>query len=223
MANKLNPQACFLVSRDKLYFFSNERGEVLELPFSSEIMQDLEIVSPASLERVLKNWLDQTKIVPKQAVLMLDNSICFQRKLSAVPSNVDEELQKFLEVVPFTEVSQKIFPMEGGAYIVAINQNLLQPLVSTLEKLGFIIINISPAFLFNVDASQTTFNKGVAQQIMANVELLLNFSFLTSAELEAKIVEPKPFLTVKFDKKLISLIVVFIILIGVLLILLKMR
>jgi len=224
MTNKPQPQACFFVSRNKISFYSLERESVIDLPLSAEITQDLEIISKNSLERILRNWLEQHKIFPDQVALILDSTVYFHQTLDAVPeSNVDPVVQNFLEIVPFSEVLVETFPLQKGAYITGINRNFINPLVSTLEKVGFVIVSISPAFIFGIDLTKNPFSPDIAEKMLSNEELLLSYSFLSEKEVEMKLFTPQPFLSVQLNAKLIVLAMIFIALIGILIALLMMQ
>ncbi len=223
MSNKLNPKAVFLATRDHLYFYTTGKEKVIDLPLSTEIVQDLEIISETSLVRVLNSWIEQFKIDPQQAVLVLDDSALFHKELESVPEDDEEITKNFLALVPFRNVLLKTFPMKKGAYMLAVNQGFLRPLIDSFEQMGFIIVSVSPAFIFGANNSEKHLNKDLALQMLNNLELLLNYNFLSEEEVEAKLIEPQPFLSVKFNKKLIFLILVFVILIGVLAVLLKMQ
>lgn len=224
MSNKLNPKSILLISRDHLCFYGAGSEEVVDLPLSTEIVNDLEIISQKSLVRVVQSWLEQYKIVPQQSVLLLDDSVLFHQKLDTLPDPADNEAEKkFLSIIPFRNVLLKTFPMKDGAYILAINQGFLRPVIEAFEQVGFSIVSVSPAFIFGINLSEKKLNKDLGQRMLGSLELLLQYNFLSQEEVEAKLTAPQTFLSVNFDKKLIMLIIVFIVLIGILVVLLTME
>ena len=221
---KLNPQMLFYVTRRSLFFYAKELSDVVELPFSSEVSQDLEIISQISLERILVNWLEQLKIIPGQAILLLDESVYFRNIIEHWPaSDQDPLVQDFLALVPFHEVKIKNFPLKKGACTTVINKHFLLPLIDVLEKVGFVIVTATPSFVLNLEHAKTGFTQKLATQIVAQINVLAQFSFLSIEELTAKLVEPKPFLSVKIDAKLIGMMVFLVVLSIVLLILMKVQ
>jgi hypothetical protein len=216
--------AGFFVARDSLTYFATGLENVNQLALSSEIMTDLEIVSQNSLERVIVNWLEQYKIVPTKICLVLDESVYFNTTLEQMPApQGDPAIQEFLDILPFDDVLIKNFPLEKGAISVAVNQNFLKPLVAVLEKVGFQVLCIAPAFVLNVDLTQTPFNPEIAKGVIEKIELLNQYNLMSEAEVEAKVAPPEPFLSVKFNPQLIGLIVLFVVLIAVLVGLLIMQ
>ena len=221
---KLNPQMLFYVTRRSLFFYAKELSDVVELPFSSEVSQDLEIISQISLERILVNWLEQLKIIPGQAILLLDESVYFRNIIEHWPaSDQDPLVQDFLALVPFHEVKIKNFPLKKGACTTVINKHFLLPLIDVLEKVGFVIVTATPSFVLNLEHAKTGFTQKLATQIVVQINVLAQFSFLSIEEVTAKLVEPKPFLSVKIDAKLIGMMVFLVVLSIVLLILMKVQ
>lgn len=104
MPEKIEPQACFFVSRNKLIFYSENLENTMEIPLSTEVVLDLEIISHNSLERILRNWLDQYKIEPNQIALIMDSSTYFHQTVEQLPQSNDPIIQQFLETVPFSNV-----------------------------------------------------------------------------------------------------------------------
>jgi hypothetical protein len=71
MAEKLNPQACFFITRNSLTFFSLASDNGVELTLTNEIVKDLEVVSQQAMERVLATMVDQIKFPAGQIVIIL--------------------------------------------------------------------------------------------------------------------------------------------------------
>jgi len=195
MAEKINPQACFFVTRNSLSLFSTVSSNGVELVLTAEIVKDLEVVSQQALERVLSTYIEQIKIPIGQVSLILDNSVYFHTTISKMPeTNEDPIVQSFLDLVPFTDVLVKSFPIKEGAYLTVINSEFLNPIISVLEKFGFIVISATPVFVLGVDTSKTPFTKEIALQALANPDLLYSYNFLEPEQVEAKLDVPEAFL-----------------------------
>lgn len=222
MAQKVNPQACFLVTRSSLTFFSKASDDGVELSLTSEIVKDLEMISQQALERVMSSWMEQIKIPAGQVELILDKSVFFHTTINKMPeSETDPLVQSFLELVPFTDVITKSFPIKEGAYLVVINREFLNPLIAVLEKFGFVVVSASPLFILGTDdLTKTPFTKEMALKAISNYELLAEYSFIAPEIVEEKLSAPQPFLSVKLNGKLIAMIAIFAILITVLIVLL---
>lgn len=225
MKNNNLLQSCFFIDRSGLRYFEYGAADVVELKLSSEIVVDLELISESSLERVLKNWIDQLKLTPGITALLYDGSICFQKQLEHMPEDVeaDPKVKDYLGIVPFTEVEYKIFPMESGAVLTVLNKNLIKPLIHVLEKVGFKVICLSPAFILGVDFTKSPFSKEIAAPILDRLDFLNSYSLISKEEAESKITEEKPFMSIKITPKIIAMAAVFVVLIIILALLLFLQ
>jgi hypothetical protein len=209
-------KAGFYLDRSSLTYFDHQTEQLTSISLTSEVIQDLEIVSQPALERVIKSWLDQTKIVPGHMMLIVSQSVFYSQTLSTLPSKKDDpQVVAFLDLVPFEEIKTNIFPLQKGALIMAQNQLLLDPVVETLEKLGFKVLSVLGGFAIGL-APKLAFSVEKAKFALDNFDALNNFNVLTPEEVAQKATQKEVFLAVKFDKKLILMIVVFVVLLSLL-------
>ncbi len=217
MSSKTSLSAGFFVKRNSLTFFSRNLEDVVEITLSSQIMTDLEIVSQANLERVLANWVEQIKLTPGPICLLLDNSVYFDATLQQMPADESEPpVQAFLDTVPFNDPLVKYFPVQSKVMALAVNQGFLQPLISALEKVGFVVLCVAPAFVLNADFTKTPFSKEHGTEALSDFDTLNQFNFIPKTEVDAKITPPRPFLSVQINARLITMVLVFLVLIAVL-------
>jgi hypothetical protein len=216
MAEKISFPSAFYIDKQQLSFVSAKQGEVLTLPLSNEVVQDLGIISESGLERVVGHWVDQSKITPGQTLLILSDQITFSADINEVTAKAsDPEVENFTTMLPFERVIHKVFPLENKARVTAVNASLLLPLKSVLEKLGFSVICISPSFAVGFD-EKTEFSKEIGKSAMEMADVLFKFNLLSDDEVTSKLHAPEAFLSVKIDKKVIGMISVFVILLVVL-------
>lgn len=215
MAKKSTINSCIAVYRQAIVFYSPEQTDLVTLAMTSEIIQDLEIVNQSALERVIKNWLRQSQIIPKNiSIFFLEETYFYQDISNPAATLQDPEVMTFIETVPFAATVPKVFPIQGGARVAAINRNLINPIVSALTNSGFNVVSATPAFAVGI-TKENPFSVELAKQILSNPEAITNYNFINGVALK-DLEEEKPFLSVKFDKKLILMIVVFVVLLGVL-------
>jgi hypothetical protein len=140
-------------------FFPRASDNGVELTLNSEVVKDLEVISTQALDRVLTAGMEQIKVPPGQVVLILDKSVYFNTTLPTIPeSENDPAVQAFLELVPFTDLIMKSFAIQEGANLVVVNREFINPLITALEKLGFIVVSASPIFVLGVeDLTKTPF------------------------------------------------------------------
>jgi hypothetical protein len=219
MAKKSVINSCITVYREAMIFYSPEQTQLVSLPMTSEIIQDLEIVNQSALERVIKNWIRQTQIIPKNISIIFTEETYFYKDISNSAATLeDPEVLAFTQTVPFDNTVSKIFPIQSGSRISVINRDLINPIVSTLGKAGFTVVSATPAFAVGI-SKDNPFSLELAKQILSNPEILSSYNFVNGVSIK-DLEEEKPFLSLKFDKRLMIMIAVFGALLGVLVVLL---
>lgn len=203
-----------------MMFYSPELIDLSIITLTSEIIQDLEIISQSALERVIENWLKQSQIEPKTlAICFVEENYFYQDLTDGTRGSEDPQVKSFLENIPFNHIIAKIFPLQKGSRIAAINKSLLKPLITVLEKCGFTVLAATPAFAMGVNADNP-FSKEIAKKSLQNQDIFKVYNFLSAEEIEAKLAKEKSFLSVEINKKLIIMIAFLLLLVGILVVLL---
>jgi hypothetical protein len=216
MSEKISFPSAFYIDKQYISYISAKQGEVVQLPLTNEVFQDLSVISESGLERVVAHWVEQTKITPGQTLLILADSISFSADINEVTAkDTDPEVENFITALPFERVIHKVFPLENKARVTAVNALLLQPLKSVLERIGFTVICVSPSFAVGFD-EKTEFTKEIGRSAMEMADILFKYNLLSDDEVTSKLHAPEAFLSVKIDKKIIGMISVFVILLAVL-------
>lgn len=216
MKQKYSAHACVCVYRQSLVFYSPEISDLVKINLTSETVLDLEVINKPALERIINNWVRQTQFTPKTLVVLFVSDTYFHKDLKQIPNSIqDPEVVEFVESVPFSNVITKIFPLQDGAKIIAMNREFLQPLVSALESAGFIILAVSPSFATGI-TKENPFSKETAKPALKNIDIFTTYNFLEKEEVEQKMESDKAFFSIRFDKKLISMIALFVLLVAIL-------
>lgn len=216
MKQKFSAHSCLIVNRQSLVLYSPELSDLVTINLTSETILDLEVINKPALERIIKNWIRQSQFAPKTLIVLFVEDTYFHKDLSKVPASIqDPEVVEFVETVPFPNVITKIFPMQNGARVVVINRDLLQPIVSVLENSGFSVLATSPTFAAGI-SKEDPFSKETAKLALKNPDIFMTYNFFEKEEVEQKMATDKAFFSVRFDKKLISMIVFFVILVAIL-------
>jgi hypothetical protein len=218
MKNSISIKPAFVfVERHQLTIAQSGGAAVASIALSTDVVVDLEVTNQKLLEKRISDLLDQTQIEPKLAIVIMAESTTFSKDLpGGMPKEGDPALTDFLHLVPFENTLMKVFPTSAGSRAVAMNRDLIVPILMTLEGLGFPIVAISPAFSLGVDLTKTGFTKEVVPQAEAKINIFLAYNYFSYEEIKDKLNPPKPFLSVKIDAKLIVMVVIFAVLLLIL-------
>src|SRR3989338_3803463 len=78
--------------------------------------------------------------------LVKDLEVIDKNKLE---NQIDSYIQDFLDNIPVETVSSKLFPIENGVKIIAVNRQLYEVIGKTFQSLGFSVLSIIPEILLD--------------------------------------------------------------------------
>lgn len=202
------------LQKDKFDVFQPLIGKVSEFRFVPEIIRDLEVVNQELLENLIKLFITNNKIDPSEMIIVLSDNVSFLKDFFVHPAEkktdvnpgtgaslgkieqiapkvTDEEINFFIEHIPFERVISKTFPLENGVKVFAANQDLFESLKTSFEKLGFKITMVLPGIIFpNNVGSRVGLDANTAIGILSTAELLKEHNLLTGQK--PVINQPKP-------------------------------
>jgi hypothetical protein len=126
------------IKRTGLDYFSPERTDILHLVFPPTTIQDMEVVNKEELLQLLQNFVTTNKIIPSRSIIVLSDTIFFQKDIAvAKPEELEPQVKSFLNNVPFEHVIFKTFDIDKAKRVLAANKDLYQYVKEYLEKNGF--------------------------------------------------------------------------------------
>jgi hypothetical protein len=140
------------VEREKLSLCAPYHLEPLVFNFSPEMISDLEIVNSPELITGLRNFIEQNKIKPGPLVIIVAQSVYFEKNYTGQNPPTPEEVDSFIDTVPFSTVSSKLFRVISGFKQVVINRDFYESLKSTFEEMGFQVTAVVPGFALGQNA-----------------------------------------------------------------------
>jgi len=140
------------VDRDKLSLCAPYHLEPLVINLPPEQVSDLEIVNPQELDTYLRTFIDHNKIKPSPLVIIIAQSVYFEKNYTGQNPPTPEEVESFTETIPFAAVSSKLFRVISGFKQVVINRDFYESLKNTFEEMGFQVIAVVPGFALGQNA-----------------------------------------------------------------------
>jgi len=140
------------IDRDKLSLCAPYHLEPLVFKFPPELISDLEIVNSPELNNNLRNFVEQNKIKPGPLVIIVAQSVYFEKNYTGQTPPTPEEVENFIDTIPFSTVSSKLFRVISGFKQVVINRDFYESLKNTFEELGFQVIAVVPGFALGQNA-----------------------------------------------------------------------
>lgn len=143
--------AIFYIDKNKGTFFTNSLPSALELIFPKEVLSHLEIVNAQKLDELISKFIESKKIPPCQIFIILGENTTFEKDITDIPRiERNVEIQKFLDIVPFEEISSRVFRVGKSEKLVVANKNFLKELNRVLMEKEFTISAVIPLSLAKV-------------------------------------------------------------------------
>ena len=144
---KTAPPHVINVFRDKLVMCTPTNSEPIVFKFTKSMVSDLEVVSHEELNTGLKTFVVQYKLKPANLVIILHSSVYFEKDYPGPGLPASQAMEDFIDTIPFSATSSKIFRSGNGYKQIVINRDLYESLKKLLEGLGFSISAVVPGFV----------------------------------------------------------------------------
>ena len=189
MFSKNHPIILFL-DRSGFSVFQDTMADIAKFNFTPDIVANLDVVNKEQFSTLITTFIQINKIVPSSLALVLSDNIIYEKDIQALNSetqeNIDkehkEEIQEFLEDIPFEEVLAKVIKI-GVPRIVAVNKDLVMTIADVFVNKGSVLEAIIPSFMYgetvNFAAGLTQNN---IQAILEGSEILKTGNLLTDQQ-----------------------------------------
>ena len=150
--------------------YDSKTKGISQFNFKPEVAKDLEIISIDQLNLQIKSYVEANKITPGGLVMVISHNMLFEKDFAPLSKEQQEiETKKFLDNIPFENVSSKTFQLEKGHRVVAANSHFFESVKNAFEVLGFIVVTAIPSVAFgnfgeslNLEASKLILSKFVS-------------------------------------------------------------
>lgn len=208
------PSAIF-IRKNSFSFYIN--GEEKRLDFPEDTISNGDIVSAEKYEKLIADFVITEKIFKQNFLMVLSGEIIFEKTISSLDIKIlDEKFAEFLDIIPMDseKLVKKSINIEDNIHLVAVNKNLFEKAIETLEALNFEIMAVVPITLYSEDDD---FGIELIKKIHDDKTLLHNANFLGNSFMEAREGGNKKNLAIKIG------LILFIFVLGVIIIELYFR
>jgi len=204
MLSKSHPIILFI---DR-FGFSVYQDTLVGIPkfnFTPDLVANLDVINKEQFVTLIVTFMQINKIIPSSLAVILSDNVIFVKDLVApvqktVPTqglkedsgddkDNKDEVQNFLEDIPFEEVLAKVIKIGNTNRVVAVNKDLVMAIVDAFTSNKSVVEAITPSFIFGQNANFTaglTLNN--ARIVLEDIETLKLGNLLTDQE---KIVFPQ--------------------------------
>lgn len=177
----------FYLDRQKLTIASTQLATPITLDFPVNIVFDIDIIDLESFDLLLVNFLEQSKLTPAEIILVVSPEVYYEKNiiLSTDPTERQNQIDIFLQSVPFKNLIFKDYLLGDQPRLVTLNKNYYEPIVKFFEKNNFNITAIIPLFVLeNFHLSLVSYTAIEAKAIYNNYKLLEPNSLITFQDID---------------------------------------
>lgn len=155
--------AVAFVDNNRILFYIKDTKNNLVLNLSSDVVLDLEVISRDKFEQLVDTFFqtDGLKGIEFDVILVFSQGITFEKDFADDTTKVKyEEIQKFLDMVPFEDVLSNTYKINKKTKVVAVNKALYDVLHQAFEKNKAyiflvvpvaVLVQTNPEFANNLD------------------------------------------------------------------------
>jgi len=200
MLSKNHPIIIF-IDRVGFSVYQDTLTNIPRFNFTPDLVANLDVVNKEQFSNIIGTFIQINKIVPSSFAVILSDTIIYIKDLAKSHPNVGQEqkneVQNFLENVPFEEVLAKVIKTEQKNTLCAVNKDLVMTIADVFVNKGSTIETVVPGFLFG---QKVDFAIGLNQEniqvvlgrpeILKDGNLLIEQQKVTSPEIFAEQKEP---------------------------------
>ncbi|MDP2585657.1 MAG: hypothetical protein Q8P29_02135 [Candidatus Levybacteria bacterium] len=198
MLSKNHPIILF-IDRFGFSVYQDILANIPKFNFTPDLVSNLDVVSKEQFVNIITTFIQINKIIPSSLAVILSDDVIYIRDLKnpvqkttptqevKIDINDDkeheDEVQNFLENIPFEEVLAKVIKTENVNRIVAVNKDLVMAIINTFVSKGSVIEVITPSFMYGQSANFTTgLTLDNIRVILENTEILKLGNLLINQE-----------------------------------------
>lgn len=158
-----NHPIILFVDRNGFSVFQDTISNIARFNFTPDLVANLDIVNKEQFVNLIATFIQINKITPSSLAVILSDNVIYTKNF-----NDTDEVQNFLENVPFEDVLAKVVKSDQGNRIVAVNKDLVIAITDAFANKGSTIEAIIPGFMYGSNAD---FASGLNQN---NIKIILN-------------------------------------------------
>lgn len=214
------------LQRNLIVFFGTEINGVFSLDLKEDVVKDLEVIDAEKLENQIKVFVSNFKLPPCNLILVLSDALVFQKDIIGVSSqDIDSYVQNFLDNVPIENIFSKLFPIENGVKVIAVNKQLFESVGRAFQNLGFVVLSVIPEILLgkNIVDAQTGIDTDISP-FFSNLDFIkTNTMWSHAVQLHTSSVQAKKEQVPNNNKRMYVLLGVFVTLLVVLILMIVVK
>jgi hypothetical protein len=172
--------AVVFIDSNKLYFWAKGLKNNFQMDIPSDTVSDLDVINREKLEQLVDTFFQTNSIkgLAYEAMLVFSQNTTFEKDFADDNTKVKhEEIQKFLDMVPFEDVASNIYTINRKTKVIALNKALYDAISGALQKNKVAISLVIPMAVLVETNAELTNNLDLAF-IAARIDSFRQYSLI---------------------------------------------
>jgi len=156
--NIKNKVGVLYIDADKCYFYEEGLSNKLQFSFPPDIVSNLEVLNKKKLVGFIQVFMKANGINPMSIIIILSRNDTFEEYFVGTLDKNQQNIQKFLELVPFEEVISKQFIFSDRIKVVAANKEFVDIVAKAFTDIMFDVKGVYPMALIQMLLPQLATN-----------------------------------------------------------------
>lgn len=171
------------IDRIGIQMFGGTLQSIATVQIPKTIVKDWEVISKDSLYSLIKQWVKQYSLSGSQIVFVFSDTVYLEKQfLMSEQSQVETEILKFFDMVPYESIWSKVYPMKNGKRAIALNKGFYDGIHQGFLLQGLPTRTIIPAFALGQYEKAHILDRALYTYIIENIDQLSKFSVLDAQE-----------------------------------------
>lgn len=175
--------AVLYIDRNQAMFYMDGMAAAIPIVFPPGTISDLEVLNREKLTAMLQAFIEINSITPKNIIMVLAKSITFEKDIPLEnEAQTLEEMQKFLDVIPFEQVISSGFRLSKSIKLLAANKDFCDSFRRSLMSQNFSVIALIPGTIIQETMSEFA-NEMNVPLLLKRIEMIKQYNLLTQQEI----------------------------------------
>lgn len=149
------------------------------MPFPPNVLKDLNVVDLPLLTSNVKSFVETNRIKPSDLVVVMDEEIYFEKVLGETTLDATaQQVQDFIDSVPLSNPSSKVFKIDNKYHAVVINRHLFESVRQAFESLGFRVVAVVPELIVGQMGAGKEFDANACRLVLRRLDFIKENSFV---------------------------------------------
>lgn len=147
-----------MVTKNSLQLVGLGEVKIETILIPPQIINNLEPINKDGLYTLVIDWLKQRPHTSANIIWLLAPEVYFEHTFtSGEQDKIDSETLQFLDIVPFEDVSSRVYNnLDGSRHIIAVNKELIMSLIQAFALQGYSTKAIVPSKVVGGEATLTS-------------------------------------------------------------------